>query len=111
MNRSLRTNNRTVTLGEYLFRIKSPGKKYEDVIERQRAEIDDLRARLIERKRLEETWKEMLNVLLSSIKSDYVKQKVTFSVTVSVTISVTVKSFKDNSVIVTLKLFKFNTLS
>jgi hypothetical protein len=53
----------------------SPGKKYEDVIERQRAEIDDLRARLIERKRLEETWKEMLNVLLSSIKSDYVKQK------------------------------------
>ena len=53
----------------------------------------------------------MLNVLLSSIKSDYVKQKVTFSVTVSVTISVTVTSFKDNSVIVTLKLFKFNTLS
>lgn len=53
----------------------SPGKKYEDVIDRQRAEIDDLRARLIERKRLEETWKEMLNVLLSSIKSDYVKQK------------------------------------
>ena len=47
------------------------------MIERQRAEIDDLRARLIERKRLEETWKEMLNVLLNSIKNDYTKQKVT----------------------------------
>jgi len=50
-------------------------KRFEDVIERQRAEIDDLRTRLIERKRLEDTWKETVNTLLHAVKHTFKQHK------------------------------------
>ena len=59
--------------------IKGEGsKRFEDVIERQRAEIDDLRTRLIERKRLEDTWKETVNTLLHAVKHTFKQHKVIF---------------------------------
>ena len=50
------------------------------MIERQRAEIDDLRTRLIERKRLEDTWKETVNTLLHAVKAIFKQQKVNYTI-------------------------------
>jgi len=50
-------------------------KRFENVIERQRAEIDDLRTRLIDRKRLEDTWKETVHTLLQAVKVIFKQQK------------------------------------
>ena len=50
------------------------------MIERQRAEIDDLRTRLIERKRLEDTWKETVNTLLVAVKAIFKQQKVHYTI-------------------------------
>ncbi|CAG5094432.1 Oidioi.mRNA.OKI2018_I69.XSR.g13551.t1.cds [Oikopleura dioica] len=44
-------------------------KEFETIIQRQKAEIDDLRSRLFERKKLEEIWKETLTTMLAEYRT------------------------------------------
>lgn len=44
-------------------------KEFETIIQRQKTEIDDLRSRLFERKKLEEIWKETLTTMLAEYRT------------------------------------------
>lgn len=49
--------------------------EFESVIERQREEIEDLRSRLVERKKLEEVWKETLKTLFTSVREKILEDR------------------------------------
>ena len=61
------------------FQILAKCHEFENVIERQRAEIDDLRTRLMERKKWEDIWKESLKTFFGTVQRRLRKQSVCFS--------------------------------
>ena len=69
------SNLRNLTVN---FQILAKCHEFENVIERQRAEIDDLRTRLMERKKWEDIWKESLKTFFGTVQRRLRKQSVCF---------------------------------